>query len=150
MEPVPVAQVDVPAAEASLPFLRRWAETVWKETCPLAPPDGLHTFVLAVHEAFRNVIEHGCEERRGPIRIEITRTRGALMVRLTYDGIPFDGITAPASFDGTRDRGFGMYLMTRSLKRVTHTTLREGRQQLELTKSIPRPKRVDNISGETK
>jgi anti-sigma regulatory factor (Ser/Thr protein kinase) len=150
MEPVPVASVEIPAAEASLPLLRRWVEDVWKAACPQAAPESLHTLVLAAHEAFRNVIEHGCVEGRGPVRIEVTRTRGALMVRLIYDGIPFDGITAPASFDGSRDRGFGLYLMTRSLSRVSYTTIRDGRQQLELTKSIPRPKRVDNNSGEKK
>jgi anti-sigma regulatory factor (Ser/Thr protein kinase) len=150
MEPIPVASVDLLPAQTSLSFLRRWIEDVWKAACPVAPPESLHTFVLAVHEAFRNVIEHGYEEPRGLVRVEVSRTEGALMVRLIYDGIPFDGITAPASFDGSRDRGFGLYLMTRSLSRVTHTTLREGRQQLELTKSIPRPKRVDNLSGEKK
>ena len=139
-----LAEVNLSPESASLPFLRRWVEAVWARACPGANPEGRHRFVLAVHEAFRNVIEHGYKDQSGLIAIEVSRSGEALVLRLTHDGVPFDGKAAPANFDGSRERGLGIYLMTSGLTRVAYRTTPEGRQQVELRKTIERLAPTEN------
>lgn len=133
-----LAEIRLSSEPPSLSLLRKWVETTWDEACPGAPPEGRHRFVLAAHEAFRNIVEHGYRGRPGVVAIEVCRSGGALVLRLTHDGAPFDGKAAPASFDGSRDRGLGLYLMTSGLTRVVYRTTAEGRQQVELRKTIER------------
>lgn len=146
--PVLLGSIEVPSDSGSLPYLRQWMEGVWRSTCPGAAPEGLHTFVLALHEAFRNVIEHAYAGCSGLISVEAEKSLGELRVRLTHDGASFDGQAAAPTFDGTLDRGFGVYLMTRGLTRVTYTTTTSGRQQVELTKSIEWLSALETKPGE--
>jgi anti-sigma regulatory factor (Ser/Thr protein kinase) len=135
---------------SSLASVRRWAEEVWRAACPGAPESDRHALVLSVHEAFRNVVEHSRPVKDDPIVLEAVRENGALVVRLIHGGEPFDGIAPPPVFDGTRDGGLGVFLMTRGLSRLAYTTTAKGLQQVELTKETrrprPRPKSDEGVS----
>lgn len=136
----PLFSLRVPPETSSLAGVRQWVEEVWGRVCPESPEADRHALVLSVHEAFRNVIEHSRPALSTPVVLEAGWVRGALVVRLIHDGEPFDGIAPPAVFDGTRDGGLGLYLMTRGLSRVAYTTTPGGLQQVELTKETKRPR----------
>ena len=127
-------QVSTEAADLS--YVRQWAASMWAAACPDGPAENGQAFVLSVHEALRNVIEHGYAGRAGLIDIEILRMPASVTVRLTHDGVPFTGAVAPPVFDGTQDSGFGIFLMTRGLSRVLYGTTPEGRQRVELIKRV--------------
>lgn len=120
-----------------LPVVRCWANAVFSELIPGASDEDRHAFVLAVHEAAQNVIEHGYEGAHGSIHFEAAPHGSSLSVVLTHDGRPFSGEASEPCFDGGSDRGFGLFLMRRAVSRVDHRTTPAGRQQIELIKHIP-------------
>ncbi len=98
--------------------IRRFVE----DACQYDPIAGwrredVHKLVLAVHEAATNIIKHAynrATDRHIRVRVEYYRDR--LVVRFHHRGSPVnnDLLTAP-SFDGTRENGFGLYLISQSV-----------------------------------
>jgi len=131
---------EIAADGAHLPAVRDWAGRVFTERFPRAQAPEAHAFVLAVHEAVRNVIEHAYEGWGGVIAIDACDRGPALVIRLTHRGRAFDGAAPLPDFDGSRDRGLGLYLMDRGLSAVRYRTLTDGRQQVELVKELEEEK----------
>ena len=137
----------VPARASSLAVVRHWVQFVWGEVSPEGDDADLHSLVLSAHEAFRNVIEHSRPGESAQVTAEATMEGGALVVRLIHDGLPFDGVAPAPEFDGTRDGGLGVFLMTQGLSRLAYSTTSEGAQQVELTKETRRPSWPDQKKG---
>lgn len=136
----PPTHFEIAADGANLSAVRDWARQIFAEHFSQAPEAEGHAFVLAVHEAVRNVIDHAYDGWGGVVRVDATREGGSLVVRLTHRGRAFDGVALPPDFDGSRDRGLGLFLMERGLTRVRYRTLDDGCQQVELVKTLEEEK----------
>jgi anti-sigma regulatory factor (Ser/Thr protein kinase) len=78
--------------------------------------------MLAVDEATSNVMKHAYGGRTDQ-RIELTAEafHDRVSVRLRHLGLPFDpSAVPPPSFDGSRETGFGVFLIEKSADVVRH------------------------------
>ena len=94
---------------------------------------------LAVNEAAANIIEHAYKNRPDAlIQIEAEAFDDKIRIRFWDTGEPFverDSIPAPA-FDGSKDSGFGVFLMELCFDSVEHSRDDMGRNCLSLTKQF--------------
>ncbi len=92
---------------------------------------------LAVDEAVSNVIKHVYHERAEEgIHVEARALDDRVAVRLLYIGDVFDpSIVPPPSLDGSRESGFGLYLITHSVDDVRYYRDDGGRSCIELIKN---------------
>jgi sigma-B regulation protein RsbU (phosphoserine phosphatase) len=91
---------------------------------PPAPIDDtrLSELVLAVNEACSNIMRHAYDGRTNePIRVEVEAYEDRIVVVLYNSGKPFDPDTAaPPSFDGSRDGGFGVFMIANSVDQARY------------------------------
>jgi anti-sigma regulatory factor (Ser/Thr protein kinase) len=91
---------------------------------------------LALTEAAANVIRHAYEGQAGQA-IELVADASPDRIRLTlyHHGLPMDPQTVPApEFDGSREGGFGVYMMDRLADQVVHFREVDGRSAVRLVK----------------
>ncbi len=91
----------------------------------LSPPlddAAVSALVLAVDEAACNVIKHAYHGRADQrIQLVIEAHADRVAVRLRYLGAPFDpSAVPPPSFDGSRESGFGVFLIAQSVDAVRY------------------------------
>jgi PAS domain S-box-containing protein len=91
---------------------------------------------LAVNEAASNVMKHAYHGRADQrIHLEAEAFGDQVAVRLHHLGEPFDpSAVSPPSFDGSRESGFGLYLMTRSVDDVRYARDERGGHCIVLVK----------------
>jgi sigma-B regulation protein RsbU (phosphoserine phosphatase) len=123
--PVPLARAEL-EIRSELDELRRARELV-AGFCRarLSPPlddAAVAALVLAVDEAACNAMKHayhGRPDQRIQLVIEAFVDRVA--VRLRYLGAPFDpSAVPPPSFDGSRESGFGVFMISKSVDDVRY------------------------------
>jgi len=123
----------VAATEASLARIRTWLD----QTVGAGVADaGIQArLLLAVHEIAANVIEHayaGAAGQHLSVTIDINPAR--VTARIDHAGTPFDPTTlTPPVFDGTRSRGFGLWLASRACSDVSFTSDGANRHSVLLT-----------------
>lgn len=123
--PVPLARAEL-EIQSELGELRRARELV-TGFCRtrLSPPlddAALASLVLAVDEAACNVMRHAYRGRTDQrIQLVAEAFPDRVAVRLRYLGAPFDPSLVPApSFDGSRESGFGVFLIAQSVDAVRY------------------------------
>ena len=90
-----------------------------RETAELGP-EGLMRLESAAAEIFANCVLHGSgkgsgEEGGNPVRIDVLNYADHAKVEFRHAGPPFDPMSVPPpSFDGSRDGGFGTFIIMRS------------------------------------
>jgi sigma-B regulation protein RsbU (phosphoserine phosphatase) len=91
---------------------------------------------LAVNEAASNVMKHAYHGRADQrIHLEAEAFPDHVAVRLHHLGDPFDpSAVPPPSFDGSRESGFGLYLLTRSVDDVRYYRDERGGNCIALVK----------------
>lgn len=94
---------------------------------------------LAVTEAASNIIRHA---HRGmaslPIEMVIEADPEQVSVTLYHSGPAFDPASAPPPvFNGSREGGFGLYLIRQSVDDVRYWCDEQGRQAIRLLKRHP-------------
>jgi serine phosphatase RsbU (regulator of sigma subunit)/anti-sigma regulatory factor (Ser/Thr protein kinase) len=120
--------------------LRRAREFVraFCTTLPGSPldPDRIAALELAVNEAASNVMKHAYHGRTDQrIHLEAEAFPDHVAVQLHHLGDPFDpSAVPPPSFDGSRESGFGVYLITRSADDVRYYRDERGGNCIALTK----------------
>jgi sigma-B regulation protein RsbU (phosphoserine phosphatase) len=84
---------------------------------------------LAVNEAVVNVIKHAYQNASDqPVRLEARRYPGQIVFRLYDWGQPFDpAAVAPPAFDGSKDHGFGVYIIEQAADEIEYTRDENGR-----------------------
>jgi len=92
------------------------------------------TLVLAVSEAASNILHHaywGTRDRR--VQVTLEAYKGEVRVELTDWGRGFDpnDVRTP-DFDGTRDGGFGVYIISQSVDDYSYSRDELGRNRLLL------------------
>ena len=82
--------------------------------------ESLDQLELAVTEAASNIMRHAYQGHHDqPIRLVAEACHDRVIVRLFHQGRVFDPETVrPPAFDGSRDGGFGVYIITRSVDEV--------------------------------
>ena len=106
--------------------LRRAREFV-RAFCQAAPgsplePDSVDALELAVHEAAANIMKHAYHGRPDQIiRLDGEAFPGHVSIQLHHRGDPFEPSAAPPPvFDGSRESGFGTYIISRSVDEVRY------------------------------
>src|SRR6185369_16743257 len=98
--------------------------------------DEIDSLELAVNEAASNVMKHAyhgrCDQR---IQLDGEAYRDRVAIRLHHLGDPFDPDTVPdPSLDGSRESGFGLYLMNSSVDEVRYSRDDRGKHCIALVK----------------
>jgi len=91
---------------------------------------------LAVNEAASNIMKHAYHGRADQrIDIEAEAFASHISIRLHHFGDPFDPGTVPSPpLDGSRDSGFGAYIITQSVDQVRYDRDERGRNCVSLLK----------------
>jgi PAS domain S-box-containing protein len=129
---------------STLQDLRR-ARTFIREFCQSAPNghidnEDIASLELAVNEAASNVIKHAYHGRSDQsIQLETDIFPDRVSIRLHHLGDSFDPAVVPLpAFDGSRESGFGMYLIARSVDEVHYSRDDRGRNCITLVKTRKR------------
>jgi serine/threonine-protein kinase RsbW len=117
-------------------FVREGCRQAWGLT---GDHDLLHQLDLAVTEAATNIIRHGYQSEMGrPIEVSFEASEQELCVGLYHDGEVFDPSQAsPPAFDGSREGGFGLYLIREAVDEVRYFRDERGRAGVQLIKKRP-------------
>jgi anti-sigma regulatory factor (Ser/Thr protein kinase) len=92
---------------------------------------------LAVNEAASNIMKHAYHGREGQwIHLEAEAFPGRLAFQLHHLGDPFEPSSAPRPLlDGSRDSGFGAYIIAQSVDEVRYYRDERGRNCIALVKA---------------
>ncbi len=118
--------------------LRNWLAETLRINAPV--PVGDHTIFgvqLALQEAATNIMFHGLQPGFSQEISVVARFEGSqLQLELAYDGLTFSRKNVPApSFDGSRDRGFGLFLIDQLMDEVSYG-FTEGHNTIRLSKEL--------------
>lgn len=99
--------------------------------------DSVAALELAVNEAASNIMKHGYHGREDQgIHLEAEAFPGRVVIQLHHFGDAFDPSTAPPPpLDGSRDSGFGAYIIARSVDEVRYYRDERGRNCIALVKA---------------
>ena len=121
--------------------------------------DSVAALELAVSEAASNIMQHAYHGRAGQrIHVEAEAFPSQVAIRLHHFGDPFNpSAIPPPPFDGSRDCGFGAYIISRSVDQVRYYRDDRGQNCVLLIKfrkpQTPRPASVspkasaENLKG---
>jgi sigma-B regulation protein RsbU (phosphoserine phosphatase) len=93
---------------------------------------------LAANEAASNIMKHAYHGRADQrIQLEADAFAERVTIRLHHLGDSFDpAAVSPPALDGSRDSGFGVYLITRCVDRVEYSRDERGRNCIALVKVL--------------
>jgi serine phosphatase RsbU (regulator of sigma subunit)/anti-sigma regulatory factor (Ser/Thr protein kinase) len=147
---LPVARAEIEIG-SELKHLRQAREFV-RSFCHDLPggrldDDSVGALELAVNEAAGNIMKHAYKGRPDQwIHLEAEAFSGHVSIRLHHLGEPFDPSTAPPLLlDGSRESGFGSYIISRSVDEVRYYRDERGRNCIalvKLRKSLSERKRI--------
>lgn len=106
---------------------------------PVLDEDSIDQLELAANEAATNIIRHA-HQGRSDLRIQVEADADAdqVMIQFHYGGDVFDPASAPPpAFDGSREGGFGVYLIAKCVDQVRYSQEADGRNCLCLVKNRP-------------
>jgi len=107
-------------------FVRNFCSRV---TAELLDRSRLDLIELALNEAVVNVIEHAYRNATDqPVRIEAQLSPGQIEFRLYDWGRHFDpAAVPPPAFDGSKDHGFGVYIIEQAVDEIKYSRDENGR-----------------------
>lgn len=93
---------------------------------------------LGVNEAASNIMRHAYSGQNDkPVYLNGEIERGRLVIRLCHEGEAFDpSVARPPSFDGSRDGGFGLFIIEQTFDEVTYGVDDRGRSCTRLVKNL--------------
>jgi anti-sigma regulatory factor (Ser/Thr protein kinase) len=93
-----------------------------------------------VNEAASNIIKHAYHGRADQrIQLDAEAASDRVTIRLHHLGDSFDpAAVPPPALDGSRESGFGMYLITHSVDDVRYFRDERGRNCIALVKGVTR------------
>jgi PAS domain S-box-containing protein len=137
----PLARADL-EIRSDLEDLRRAREFV-REFCRLVPSgpldqDVVEALELAVNEAASNIMKHAYHGRADQrIQLEADTFPGRVSIRLHHLGDSFDpAAVRPPALDGSRESGFGIYLIDKCVDEARYSRDDRGRNCISLTKYV--------------
>jgi serine/threonine-protein kinase RsbW len=131
------AEMDIASDPSQLAVVREFVTSFCREKTALALDEtSIHQLELAVNEAATNIMRHahrGRSEER--IQVEADVEGDQVVIQFHYGGAGFDPETAPPpAFDGSREGGFGVYLIAHCVDQVRYSQDEEGRNCICLVK----------------
>jgi sigma-B regulation protein RsbU (phosphoserine phosphatase) len=138
-EPLAHAELDIHSDLKELSraraFVREFCRTV---PAGLLDDDDAAGLELAVNEAASNIMKHAYHGRADQrIHLEADAAPDRISIRLHHLGDGFDPATvSPPSLDGSRESGFGLYLISRCVDDIRCTCDERGRNCIGLVKMI--------------
>jgi anti-sigma regulatory factor (Ser/Thr protein kinase) len=144
-------QREYDGALSQLASMRTFLREVGQECGPAGPVEEslLLRLTLALTEAASNIILHGFEgQEPQSITMTVEVKHDVVGVTLQYPGRPFDPeAAAEPAFDGSRESGFGLYLIRKCVDEVRYGQDDAGRCLIELVqKRKPRPPGEDHAA----
>ena len=135
--PLAHAELEVSSALSQLVRVREFVARFCRALPPpILSEDHIAQLVLAVTEATTNVTRHayrGCGDRS--IQLEAEALADRVVIRLYHTGESFDPAQIPPpAFDGSREGGFGVYIIAQSVDKVCYSRDDFGRNCISLTK----------------
>ena len=120
-------------------FVRDVCRQAWGDDAENEESIGL--LILALAEAAANVILHAYEKQPDqPIELIVESDGAQIGVSLHHRGRDFDPTTVPPpKFDGSRESGFGLYLIRQSVDEVCYFHDEQGRCAIRLVKKRRHP-----------
>lgn len=114
-------------------FVRQFCEALGD---PVPDEDVVDALVLAANEAASNIMLHAYHGRTDQsIHVEAAALPEAIVLKFQHLGEGFDPATlAPPVLDGTRESGFGTYMIARSVDQVRYYRDERGRNCVSLMK----------------
>ncbi len=130
-----VTQLELSSRFQQLGRLREWLREVYARDAH-EDEDGFHLLDLALTEVFTNIVRHACHEEPGYlIRIQAESRPHRAVITVTYPGEFFDpGTAPPPDFDGNREGGFGLYIISQAVDEVSYSQTAQGDNQVRLVK----------------
>lgn len=150
---VRVEQRQLPSMEAEIEILShlrdlRKAREFVRAFCGDLPggpleEESIQALELAVNEAVSNIMKHAYHGRCDQwIHLEAEAFPSRVSIRLHHLGDPFDpSAAALPALDGSRESGFGAYIISRSVDEVRYYRDERGRNCVALTK-LRRPRQT--------
>jgi len=139
--PLVQAQCEVTSAATELARLRAFVHTFCQELpVRLLDEEGVSQLELAVTEAASNIMRHAYHGRTDQ-RIQVTADAFAdhVCLQLWHHGTAFDPATVQAPvFDGSRDGGFGVYIIAHCVDEVRYVRDERGENGICLVKKRTR------------
>jgi sigma-B regulation protein RsbU (phosphoserine phosphatase) len=135
--PLAQAQCEVTSAVTELAPLRAFVQTFCQQLpTRLLNQESLSQLELAVMEAASNIMRHAYQGRTDQrIRVAAEAFTDRLVLRLMHRGTAFDPTTVqPPVFDGSRDGGFGVYIIARCVDEVRYVCDGQGENSIYLVK----------------
>jgi anti-sigma regulatory factor (Ser/Thr protein kinase) len=136
------AQTEITSSMAELPLLRAFVRTFCQDLPVLVlDEDSLGQLELAVTEAASNIMKHAYHGRTDR-RIQVTADAfpDRIVIRLSHGGMAFDPKTVkPPAFDGSRESGFGVYIIAHAVDEVHYDHGEAGGHGIRLVKKRKNP-----------
>ena len=135
-KPTSHATMEVMSDPAEINTIRKFVQRFCKENSGLLSEDALHALVLATSEAVSNIVLHSYDGARDrSIQVEAESYLDRICITLCDWGRPFerDGVPSPA-FDGSRESGFGLYIIEQCVDEANYYQDELGRNCLALVK----------------
>jgi serine/threonine-protein kinase RsbW len=137
LPPLAHAEIDIRSDLRELRRAREFVSTFCRDV-PGSPLclDSVSALEMAVHEAASNIIKHAYHGRTDEwIHVEGEAFPGQVEIRLRHQGEAFDPLAVPPpAFDGSRESGFGTYIISRSVDDVRYYRDDSGRSCIALVK----------------
>jgi len=131
--PIAHSELEIGSDLTQLGAARKFVRTF---CCGLLDEDSIGALELAVNEGVSNIMKHAYVGRADQrIHLEAEAYADHVSVRLHHLGDPFDPAAAPApALDGSRESGFGAYIISKSVDQVRYYRDERGRNCVALTK----------------
>jgi len=100
--------------------------------------DHIFQIKLALTEAVTNIIRHSYRKKPGEkIQLNASAEGDNLIFQLSHTGESFDPASvAPPAFDGSRDGGFGLFIMSSVMDEIEYSRTEDGRNFITLSKKM--------------
>jgi anti-sigma regulatory factor (Ser/Thr protein kinase) len=120
--------------------MRTFAHDVFQRAWDRATDEeALAQLEVALHEAALNIVLHAYKQEKGhPIELVIDADSREICVSLYHSGPDFDPDQAPPPvFDGSKECGFGVYLIKETVDSVRYFREDRGRSCIQMIKKRP-------------
>ncbi|HNV71105.1 MAG TPA: SpoIIE family protein phosphatase, partial [Candidatus Ozemobacteraceae bacterium] len=137
------SELEIPSHPEELALARTWIKEFWVQVTGRSADDlECMALLMALNEALANIIKHAYHNRHDKrILLEVEGFVDNIVLRMYHQGDPYiPGSAPPPSFDGSRENGFGLYLIKHSVDEVCFFRDGHGRHTIRLEKRFkPRP-----------
>jgi len=136
-ETIAQAELEVVSDLTELGRIRTFVRSFCREgISPAMTDERVSQFELAVTEVASNIMRHAYRGRTDQlIQISADASADRVRLRLSHTGESFDPkAVGPPAFDGSREGGFGVYIVAHSVDEVRHGRDGRGRNCISLMK----------------